>query len=120
VTLPGSAAALAFYTDVLHAVEISRECLLDGYVLAVDLQLGPYQLHLTDEAAPIDPEAPAVPLTCPDAAAVLARAAAVGAVVEGLPGPRTTVAGVVRDPAGNRLALLSGDIATSPARTVGA
>lgn len=120
LSVPDSAAAIAFYADVFGATETRRECLLDGHVLGAELRLGPYRLEVTEtvDAAPDD--AVLLTLRCDDPDAVLARAVAAGGTVErwGDTRPTAGISGVVRDPAGHRFALVGVETdATVPAHT---
>jgi predicted enzyme related to lactoylglutathione lyase len=101
-------AAIRFYAGVFGAAEVSRGCLLDGHVLAVELNLGPYRLELIENPdAGADPCGMPLILPCADPEAVLSRTVAAGGTVEAPAGdvPGHLVVGVVRDPTGHRIIL---------------
>ncbi|MEU6075123.1 VOC family protein [Micromonospora sp. NPDC047074] len=101
-----TAQTIAFYTDVFDAVQLDRECLLDGHVLHAELAVGSHRLTVSewyDAAPPADAGSPgagagALTIERADAEAVLRRALAAGAHVE--PQPEAAHQIILRDPAG--------------------
>jgi PhnB protein len=104
--------AIAFYREAFGAAELWRECLLDGWVLAAELALGPYRLRLTDAlGSPADNHTSAVStltFECPEPDAAFARAIAAGGLAD--PGDDPVgPGGIVRDSSGHRWAIIGLD-----------
>jgi PhnB protein len=108
MTVSEAAKAVDFYTSVFDAVQIGRECLLDGQLVQAELAVGDYLLTVSAwcEAAHVhQPEGAdnTAPLTfeSDDVDSLLRRAAAAGARIGRWPGDATESA-IVHDPAGLR------------------
>jgi PhnB protein len=113
MTVNETAEAVDFYTKVFDAVQIGRECLLDGQLVQAELVIGEYVLVLSawSEAAPArrpGVAAATTPLSfeSDDVDSLLRRAVAAGARIGWLAGDvveRDAAEGpVVHDPAGLR------------------
>ncbi|MFI6072067.1 VOC family protein [Actinoplanes sp. NPDC051343] len=93
--------AVAWYADLFGAVEIGRECLLDGYVLSADIAFAGHVLTLTGFPEPSDVPGDVLPLSIEhdDARGLVARMRRHGARLV----PSAGGAGVlVSDPFGQR------------------
>ncbi|WP_433393232.1 VOC family protein [Micromonospora sp. KLBMP9576] len=105
-----TARAVAFYTEVFGAVQLDRECLLDGHVLRAELAVGGHRLTVSEwhEAGPQAGRptdgAGALIIERADAESVLRRALAAGAQVE--PQSQAPHQVTLRDPAGFRWTLV--------------
>ncbi|MER5337558.1 VOC family protein [Micromonospora sp. NPDC002717] len=104
LTVGDTAEAIAFYTDVFDAVQIQRECLLDGRVLRAELAVGSHHLTVSewDEARPSaggdSRDDDVLTIERADPESVLRRAVAAGAHVETQADASSHV--TLRDPAG--------------------
>jgi PhnB protein len=125
LTVDDAASAMMFYREVFDAIELQRECLVDGQIVRAELIVGRHRLVISawdgdlpstwdgdlpsigwaDErrATAVDP---VLRLECAESAAVLRRAVAAGArVVQAADGAPAVV---IRDPAGQRWTLVDG------------
>ena len=117
LTVDDAASAMTFYREVFDAIELQRECLVDGQIVRAELVVGRHRLVISawdsdlpatgwgDErrSAAADP---VLRLACAESAAVLRRAVAAGARV--VPPADGAPAVVIRDPAGQRWTLVDG------------
>ncbi|MFG3714570.1 VOC family protein [Micromonospora sp. NPDC047730] len=101
LSVSDTAEVVAFYTDVLDAVQLQRECLLDGRVLQAELAVDGHRLTVSEWAeagSPAEGRDDVLTIERTDPDAVLRRALAAGARVEPPAGPAQQP--TLRDPAG--------------------
>jgi PhnB protein len=115
LTVDDAASAMTFYREVFDAIELQRECLVDGQIVRAELVVGRHRLVISawdidlpswggeGRSATADP---VLLLECAESAAVLRRAVAAGALV--VPPADGATAVVIRDPAGQRWTLVDG------------
>ncbi|MEU5950033.1 VOC family protein [Micromonospora sp. NPDC047465] len=101
LSVSDTAEVVAFYTDVLDAVQLQRECLLDGRVLHAELAVDGHRLTVSEwdgAGSPTEGGDDVLTIERTDPEAVLRRALAAGARVEPPAGPAHQP--TLRDPAG--------------------
>ncbi|MFB9180779.1 VOC family protein [Dactylosporangium sucinum] len=117
LTVDDAASAMTFYREVFDAIELRRECLVDGQIVGAELVVGRHRLVISawdsdltstgwGEEFPADATDPVLRLECAESAAVLRRAVAAGARV--VPPADDTHAVIIRDPVGQRWTLVDG------------
>jgi uncharacterized glyoxalase superfamily protein PhnB len=118
LTVDDAASAMTFYREVFDAIELQRECLVDGQIVRAELVVGRHRLVISawdsdvpatgwgDERRAAAAADPVLRLECVESAAVLRRAVAAGACVVPPADGAPTV--VICDPAGQRWTLVDG------------
>jgi PhnB protein len=105
LTVEDATQAVAFYREVFGAIELQRECLLDGQILEAALVVGRHRILVSQWPEEVSAEAgPVLRLEAAEPVAMLRRAVAAGAEIESSAPSASGV--VIRDPAGQRWTLV--------------